>query len=808
MKEENAYQLPFAKIPALKTAALFMTGIAAGKVWDITYLLSVFLFLIILLIWLLFENLYRSKLNNRFYTLALIAYLLFISFAGLLRFQLYQYSVSNEKEEVIKLLPFASEHLRVKGELIETGITGTGRQSILLLVNETVIENKFTWKKKYLVQLYSQEAIEILNRIKNGDRIEGVIRLYAKSEKRNPHEFDFNEWLERKNIFLQGSLESITHHEKVKKSSIWTSVRSKVQEELENQYSEDIRPVAKALLTGYKKELTNEERLAFSRSGLSHVMAVSGLHVGFIVAPFWIIIPWFWKYKSGKWIGLFILTVLLLMYAGVTGFSVSVCRASLMAWLFTYSRLFHKTANSFNLLGVAALILMWINPSQISDVGFQLSFSAVFIILLIMPIVTNLIPDKFRYGRLGKISSILLISIVVQAGLFPILVFYFGEFSVSGPIANSVVIPFLAAAIPAGTLLLGISSISGVDLNFFVQPVEWIFIWTRFVANHLSQTGISYLAINPENITLLIMIWISGTAFIASIRISDLRWKFLTVLLILLNIHYLDLFIKKLSPAVIKVTLLDVSQGDAIHVETPYGKHILIDTGRWSPFSNSGDRILIPYLKYNGINRLDAVFLSHPHSDHIGGMPALIQAVPINKIYTSGYEYTSALYKNYRLKAEKKGIQIRGLQMGDIVEIDPSIRIYVLSPEADFTFTNPNNHSIVLKIVYGNTSFLFTGDAEHEQEALVSKRYKEWLKSDFMKIGHHGSRTSSTEILLNYVMPQKAAASLAYRNVFGHPHPEAVTRLQENNIKLGFTSLEGAYILQSDGNQLKRISWK
>lgn len=766
------------------------------------------LFILFLILSITAETLLKSCYSGNRYTFVIFLYLFLIISCGAVRLSMSDYQLRKEKTDISRLLVFENDHLTVKGKVLKTGITGSGKISLTVLIGETEIGTRATWRKKYRIQLYADKNRNS-EKLQPGSMIEAIIRLFPKSERRNPHDFDYSKWLERESIYLQGSVENIVSFRAVPEKNIWRKIRNSVFETISLQYPGDIQPIAKALLTGEKGELSDEEKVAFSRSGLSHIMAVSGLHVGFIAAPFWIFIPYFWNSRSGKWTGLIIFTSVLLLYAGITGFSASVSRASLMAWLLTYSRLFHKMSNSYNLMGAAALTLMIINPNQIFDVGFQLSFSAVFIILMIMPGAALLIPEKYRYRKTGKFIGIILISAVVQAGLFPLLVYYFGEFSVIGPIANAMVIPLLTAAVPVGTALLLFSALTGITAEPLTQPVEWVFEWTRQVAGYLAQTDVSYISISSEYITpLVFLVWLSGIIFVALIRIPEVKWKALILFLIFLNFWFFIRLSDNMSGSRLRVTVLDVNQGDAIHIETPNGKHFFIDTGRWSPFSNSGDKVLVPYLKWSGINKLDAIFHSHPHSDHIGGTPALIQTVEIDSIYRSSYQYSSNLFKNMTAMALSKGIGIRELKMGDIVHIDPAIRLYVLSPDKRFNFSNPNNHSLVLKLVYGETSFLFTGDAESEQEKLVAEQYSDWLKTDFLKTAHHGSRTSSTNLFLKYAEPELATVSLSLRNIFNHPHKEAVERFYMHNIDLNFTSLKGASVIESDGRQLKRISWK
>jgi competence protein ComEC len=762
-------------------------------VWGITFGASGVLYVIT-------EYTYQQSLRSTFYSLAIISYLgMALSFGGLWH---TMFTYHNPPPEATVLSTYTWQDLAFNGDVTQIKETSTGKYQIDIAVKATTFPDTLQWSKHYLLRaVLDPSDLSMPQELNLGSNISFTGTVYPLEEKRNPSQFDYKSYLASKGIYTQVGVQQIHHISPNKRDLSWTFWRHQVLDAIDNNFSTKNASLAKALLIGYKNELDRSEKITFSRAGLSHIMAVSGLHVGFILAPFWLLIPYFWSFRFGKQLGVFILVATLLLYAGLTGFSASVTRASIVGVFLAYGKLFHKVRDSKNLTAVAALIILLVNPSDLFSIGFQLSFGAVYAILLTAPVIQRKLPPWIRFQWYGTPVMVVIISFIVQIGLFPLLAYYFGEFSIVGPLANAFVVPVLGLAVPYALLLLPFSmlfSTIGLLLNI---PVDYFLTLLQWFVDTAASWPWSWIQVHIESV-LFFGIWMTGIFLIAALPIPRMRWKVLIILVSLLCLKQAETLIQKLQPARLKITFFDVGQGDAALVITPNDRHFLIDAGRWQPDYNSAKYVLIPHLKEEGIDKLDAVFLSHPHADHIGGILELIQDIPIDIIYDSGADYDSQLYQKYQQQARRKQIPTVTLTTGDQVPLDPAMRLFVYGPPKTATAANVNNHSLILELVYGDTEFLFTGDSERSQEQRLLQHYPRLTDTDFLKVPHHGSKTSATTSLLMATTPQRGIVSLGKRNQFRHPHKEAVRRLRQHIPTLYFTSLDGAVTVFSDGSQI------
>lgn len=796
----------------MRLALLLIAGIVCAQIFSIGSVELLFLLSAGGLIAAMLHYLARRKSSVEWSHAALLAYLLFVMLLGFGRATLQQNATEQPPEQHLAVL-FEDESLLWFGQLQEQRFSEHRSLSLFMRIDSVKTTDGITLHKQpFQTQIrYFRVSDEEDPALTDGAYLQLTAEPSAIPARRNPHDFDVAGWLGSMGIYVQASgndtAEIILIHNPSRWH--WSWLRSRLHSGIDEVFSPEQAPLAKAIMLGYKAGLDASLRQDFSRAGLAHLMAVSGMHVGFVLLPLWLLIPLFWRFSYGRVAGLLIIVLVLLMYAGITGFSASVQRASVFAFFIAFARLYKHRRDAINLTGLAAFIMLLIDPQALFQIGFQMSFAAVLTIFTMLPVLERMFAPQQRNRWYARLIQLTMLSVCIQAALFPVLIHRFNEFSLIGPLMNTLAAPLTQVMFLSGFLAVFASMVYEAAGIFLGIPADLIAQLLRLLTQQSASLPGAFIEARLDSLWIY-PLWIAVFGFAATLLNPALRAKWLIIILVMALGWQTSHLLQSLNPPALKLTFFDVGQGDAVLIQTPKGKNYLYDTGIWSPYGNSGERVLLPHLQAEGISRLDAIFLSHPHADHIGGLLTLIEepSISIGQIYDSGFEVHSAIFAGYRVAAREHEIPVTVPEAGDVIWLDEVTPAFILGPLPGLSTSNANEHSLVVQIHHGRQSILFTGDAEKQAERLLAAKYDSLLASEIYKAGHHGSRSSSLEEFVQHIKPEKVVVSNGLQNRYGHPHPEASSRLKAHTDQLRYTALEGAVQIEVYENSYHSVNWR
>lgn len=636
--------------------------------------------------------------------------------------------------------------------------------------------------------------------------------IFKPRNQRNPGEFDYEKYLSSQNISALSNVYKtsdviITNNYKSVIANEIFELRKGIDKIISKIHNKSTASLLRGLILADKSMIENQLRNEFVNAGVIHVLAVSGLHVGFVILIFVFLFRRFNIYLR------YILTILgLFLFMIVTSAPASVTRATIMAISLILAPLTGREYNSLNSLALAAFILLIINPNQLFEPGFQLSFSAVFAIVTIYPVLNKKIKMiRSAKGFYKYLLQFFAVSFAAQIGTLPFTLAYFHKLSVVAFAANFFVIPIIGVIVGLGLLTILVAPISICFASIYASTNE-LFGYILFkLVNFMGGAGYSYISINNFSLIDSILFYAALVFMLINIKkFISLSHKLLFLCLsIAVSIVFMKIDdIEFLKQNKLSIMAIDIGQGDSFLLKFPNGVTALIDAGETSKFFDNGGGVIIPLLESLGLNKIDYAFVSHIDSDHYSGFTSLIKKSMILQIYKPKLD--TSLQKDVEfeklLRAYKIPVKYYSKEMLKI----SGARLYILNDTSNVLYGNlsTNDKSGFMKLVYGETSCLFTGDAGHKSEKYYENNYGNFLKSDMLKVAHHGSKTSCGKTFIETVNPEFALISAGVANKFNHPHKETIEKLGLVGSKIFRTDLSGAVLFESDGHTLKNINWK
>ncbi len=640
-----------------------------------------------------------------------------------------------------------------------------------------------------------------------GDIVKAKVLLQEPKLTSNFGDFNYREYLARQKIFLTDNINAeqlkvIGVNKNFNISAFLNNIKDSITKKIEIIYHYPHSELIKAIITGNRTKIPQKWELLFQNAGIMHILAISGLHVGIIASALFFILKFIPIIGQKNNLRYLTIIIFLIGYAAMTGFRPSVSRATLMFLILLLATYFNRPYHIYNSLYLAALLILFYQPLFLYDAGFLLSFTVTFFIIFLFPILEGKLTFLPHY-----ISKPLAVSLAAWFGMAPLSAYFFYKISYIAILSNLIIVPLLSIILITGLI--------SVFLSFIFLPLAGILaLFNQFLisllvgtTHFLSSLPFAYQFVSQPSIGLtlyyyfIILLFFYSLHFWSKLNLTTKKKIFWTIT----SSGFMVLFIQIIFPInSLSVHFLNVGEGDSILIQTPQKKNILIDGGG-TPFYDFdvGENVVIPYLRRLGINHIDLMFLTHPDMDHLEGLITILKEMEVDMVIDSGINYQHDTYQKFlSLIKEDEGITYYQAREGDIIKLAPELQLLVLNSLNIKDYgqeINFNNHSIVLKLLYKNTDFLFTGDIEEKAEMNLLS-WNSFLQSDILKVAHHGSNTSTTDLFLNQVKPEVAVISVGSNN-FTHPHPEVMKKLEASCQKVLRTDLNGTIIIRSNGKE-------
>lgn len=705
----------------------------------------------------------------------------------------------------------------IEGEIIEEPVLTEKTVSFIGRIN-TVDENGeiIYCDEKVRFSHFINKSDEKLNIPSLGNNFKLIGEISIPDSAMNTGGFDYSRYLKGDNIFFQcefvlDDLE-VTSQTNESIPYKWEKFRQKCISFFDESFPCEEGTILKAFLVGDKSSLGDETKETFSSSGLSHILAVSGLHVSFFAVAIGELLAFFSRSKRKQMTASAVASIFFVLF---TGASISAIRAGVMCVMALLAKLIYRKADSITVLAGIAAVFAAINPHVVYDASFMLSFSATAgiiiltdsISLIFKPIYDKLNMEKKLHREIFKTINGISVSIAAQIFVIPVLVYLFNGFSTMSVITTVIVTPFLKPLLIGGILFCALSfvdKIVAIPVAVFIYLVSKIII---FVADIFGSFSFSKIIIGALSPSLLLIYAVFVAVLVFAIRKKKTHFITSLACLTFVLAMYFTNYIISYNTA--QVSFINVGNGDCALLKAPGDCDILIDAGGSANSTTSGKYIIAPYLMKNGVNDIEYVILSHTHADHVNGLIGLFDIMEIKHIIMPYNAENTEEAEKIRQKADEYDIPITYFVSRDALKISDNIKITAITPDAKQSLISKdaNDSCLTLRIDYGKTSFLFTGDITSDIEGYILDHYSDLIDVDVLKVAHHGSDKSTTQEFVDAVKPKYSYIPVG-KNSYGHPSDVVIERLRRSGSRVYTANIHRDVTFYFDDKEITHVKYK
>lgn len=573
----------------------------------------------------------------------------------------------------------------------------------------------------------------------------------------------------------------------------WTArLRSAGIQATDRDFGSDA-PLVKALVLADMRGMSPEIRDQWAAAGMVHMLSVSGLHVGIIAAVVELLLV---ALRVSRRSAPIVAVVLIAVYVVVIGAPPPAVRSAVMLGVRALTRLAQRSVSPWAILSLGAAHPV-ISPDVVLDLGYQLSVIGVAALIAAGQLVKR-IPMRKRPKWAREIVAGVVVTVIATVASLPLVAWNMGRVSLIAPVSNLAAGPFVAAVQPMlflGVLLAPVPAAA----RFVADAAHPLLVTMDAVASLSARVPGASISVWPTTGAALVSAVIAVAVLVACVEKHSARGLVVAAL----GSVVLAWMPSPRGGRMTELHMIDVGQGDAVALRTRAGRWVLFDAGRIWDGGDAGRRTVIPYIAHYG-GRLEGFVLSHPHADHVGGAASVIAALHPPSYFDGAFVVASGAYRSSLIAARSAGARWRRVHPGDSLVVDEAT-ITFLAPDSVFAaaLPDPNNASAVALIRVGEVRMLMMGDAEREEEAWLLEHAPEQLHADVLKVGHHGSSTSSTAAFLDAVRPRIALVSVGAGNTYGHPSQAIMADLAERGAEIGRTDRLGTVIVETDGRLVR-----